>query len=63
MMKTTIIENFTSRNDAFDWVMSKMYDAVIGDISTDLQFRGNDAIIGEDDEFIYVGLFNNSGSC
>jgi len=58
MIKTTIIENFNSRNDAFDWVISKMQDAVIGDISTDLQFRGNDAIIGECEEFTYVGLYN-----
>ena len=58
MVKTTIIENFNSRNDAFDWVMSKMQYGIIGDITTDSKYRGNDAIIGECEEFIYVGLFN-----
>ena len=56
-MKTTVIENFNSRNDAFDWVMTKMNDAIIGDMTTDSKFRGNDAIIGECDEFIYVALY------
>ena len=58
MEKTTVIENFNSRNDAFDWVMTKMNDAIIGDMTTDSKFRGNDAIIGECDEFIYVALYN-----
>ena len=58
MMKTTIIENFNSRNEAFDWVISKMQNGIVGDITTDSQYRGIDAIIGECEEFTYVGLYN-----
>jgi hypothetical protein len=35
-----------------------MLDATVGNIKTTEQFRDNDAIIGEDDDVIYVGLYN-----
>jgi len=57
-MKKTIIQNFPSKADAFEWVMFKMLDATVGNIKTTEQFRNNDAIIGEDDDVIYVGLYN-----
>jgi hypothetical protein len=57
-MKKTIIQNFPSKADAFEWVMFKMLDATVGNIKTTEQFRNNDAIIGEDDNVIYVGLYN-----
>jgi hypothetical protein len=57
-MKKTIIENFPTKADAFEWVMFKMLDATVGCITTTQQFRNNDAIIGEDDDVIYVGLYN-----
>jgi len=57
-MKKTIIQNFPSKADAFEWVMFKMLDATVGNIKTTEQFRDNDAIIGEDDNVIYVGLYN-----
>jgi hypothetical protein len=57
-MKKTIIQNFPSKADAFEWVMFKMLDATVGNIKTTEQFRDNDAIIGETDEIIYVGLYN-----
>jgi hypothetical protein len=57
-MKKTIIQNFPSKADAFEWVMFKMLDATVGNIKTTEQFRDNDAIIGEDDDVIYVGLYN-----
>jgi hypothetical protein len=56
--KKTIIQNLPSKADAFEWVMFKMLDATVGNIKTTEQFRGNDAIIGEDDDVIYVGLYN-----
>jgi hypothetical protein len=57
-MKKTIIQNFPSKADAFEWVMFKMLDATVGNVKTTEQFRDNDAIIGEDDDVIYVGLYN-----
>ena len=57
-MKKTIIQNFPSKADAFEWVMFKMLDATVGNIKTTEQFRDNDAIIGEDTDVIYVGLYN-----
>ncbi len=57
-MKKTIIQNFPSKADAFEWVMFKMLDATVGCISTTKQFRNNDAIIGEDEDVIYVGIYN-----
>lgn len=57
-MKKTIIQNFPTKADAFEWVMFKMLDATVGNIKTTEQFRDNDAIIGEDDDVIYVGLYN-----
>lgn len=57
-MKKTIIQNFPSKADAFEWVMFKMLDATVGNIKTTEQFRDNDAIIGEDEDVIYVGLYN-----
>jgi hypothetical protein len=35
-----------------------MQNGIVGDITTDSQYRGIDAIIGECEEFTYVGLFN-----
>ena len=57
-MKKTIIQNFPSKADAYEWVMFKMLDATVGNIKTTEQFRDNDAIIGEDEYVIYVGLYN-----
>jgi hypothetical protein len=57
-MKNTIIQNFQSRSEAFDWVLECIQNATIGDIKTTEQFRDNDAIIGETEEIIYVGLYN-----
>jgi hypothetical protein len=57
-MKNTIIQNFQSRSEAFDWVLDCIQSATIGDIKTTEQFRDNDAIIGETEEIIYVGLYN-----
>ena len=57
-MKKTIIQNFTSKAEAFEWVMFKMLDATVGNVKTTEQFRNNHAIIGEDDNVIYVGLYN-----
>jgi hypothetical protein len=57
-MKKTIIQNFPSKADAFEWVMFKMLDATVGCITTTEQFRNNDAIIGEDEDVIYVGIYN-----
>jgi hypothetical protein len=57
-MKKTIIENFPSKADAFEWVVFKMLDATVGCITTTQQFRNNDAIIGEDEDVIYVGIYN-----
>ena len=57
-MKNTIIQKFPSKSDAFEWLMFKMLDATVGNIKTTEQFRDNDAIIGEDDDVIYVGLYN-----
>jgi hypothetical protein len=57
-MKKTIIQNFPSKADAFEWVMFKMLDATVGNVKTTEQFRDNDAIIGEDEDVIYVGLYN-----
>lgn len=62
MGKKTTIEIFDTRNDAFDWVMEKMNDLTVGEITTDVKFKGNDAVIGESDDFIFVALFN-FGSC
>ena len=63
MDKTTIIQNFNSRNDAFDWVMQKIQGVTIGDISSDSLFRDTDAVIGESDDIIFVGLYNVEQSC
>ena len=57
-MKNTIIQNFQSRSEAFDWVLECIQNATIGDIKTTEQFRDNDAIIGESLDVIYVGLYN-----
>jgi hypothetical protein len=57
-MKKTIIQNFPSKADAFEWVMFKMLDATVGNVKTTEQFRDNDAIIGEDTDVIYVGIYN-----
>lgn len=57
-MKNTIIQIFPTMADAFEWVSFRMLDAVVGNIRTKEQFRGNDAVIGEDDNTIYVGLYN-----
>ena len=57
-MKKTIIQNFPTKADAYEWVVFKMLDATIGCISTTKQFRNNDAIIGEDEDVIYVGIYN-----
>jgi hypothetical protein len=57
-MKKTIIQNFPTKADAYEWVVFKMLDATVGCISTTKQFRNNDAIIGEDEDVIYVGLYN-----
>jgi len=59
-MKKTIIQNFPTKADAYEWVVFKMLDATVGCISTTKQFRNNDAIIGEDEDVIYVGLYNVS---
>jgi hypothetical protein len=63
MDKTKIIQNFNSRNDAFDWVMEKIQGVTIGDISTDSIFRDTDAVIGESDQIIFVGLYNVDSIC
>jgi hypothetical protein len=57
-MKKTIIQNFPTKADAYEWVVFKMLDATVGCISTTKQFRNNDAIIGEDEDVIYVGIYN-----
>ena len=57
-MKKTIIQNFPSKADAFEWVMFKMLDATVGNVKTTEKFRNNDAIIGEDEDVIYVGIYN-----
>ena len=57
-MKTTIIENFNSRNDAFDWVMGKIQGVTIGEITTDKRFRNEEAIIGESEDTIFIGVYN-----
>jgi len=59
-MKKTIIQNFPTKADAYEWVVFKMLDATVGCISTTKQFRNNDAIIGEDENVIYVGIYNVS---
>ena len=56
-MKKTIIQNFPTKADAYEWVVFKMLDATVGCISTTKQFRNNDAIIGEDEDVIYVGIY------
>jgi hypothetical protein len=56
--KTTIIQQFSSMPEAFEWVVSKVADATVGSITTQHQYQGNDAIIGECDEITYVGLYN-----
>jgi hypothetical protein len=38
--------------------MFKMLDATVGCITTTQKFRDNDAIIGEDEDVIYVGIYN-----
>ncbi len=57
-MKKTVIQNFPTKADAYEWVVFKMLDATVGCISTTKQFRNNDAIIGEDEDVIYVGIYN-----
>ena len=57
-MKKTISQNFPTKADAYEWVVFKMLDATVGCISTTKQFRNNDAIIGEDEDVIYVGIYN-----
>ena len=56
--KTTVIQIFPTMAEAFEWVTFKMLDASVGDITTRAKYRDNDAIIGECQEFIYVGLYN-----
>lgn len=56
--KTTIIQQFPSMADAFEWVQFKMLDATVGNIKTKQKYQGTDAIIGECDEITYVGLYN-----
>lgn len=57
-MKKTIVQNFPTKADAYEWVVFKMLDATVGCITTTQKFRDNDAIIGEDTDVIYVGIFN-----
>ena len=57
-MNTTVIQQFPSKSEAFDWVTSKMLDCTIGNMTTTKQYNGCDAIIGLCDEIMYVGLFN-----
>ena len=56
--KTTIIQQFPSMADAFEWVVSKVADATVGSITTKHQYQGTDAVIGDCDGITYVGLFN-----
>jgi hypothetical protein len=56
--KTKVIQIFPTMADAFEWVTFKMLDATIGDLTTTKKFQGNDAVICECDETIYVGLYN-----
>jgi hypothetical protein len=56
--KTTIIQQFPSMADAFEWVQFKMLDATVGSITTKHQYQGTDAVIGECENITYVGLFN-----
>jgi hypothetical protein len=56
--KTTIIQQFPSMADAFEWVQFKMLDATVGNITTKHQYQGTDAVIGYCGEITYVGLFN-----
>jgi hypothetical protein len=58
MDKTKIIQNFNSRNDAFDWVMEKIQGVTIGEVSTDKRFRNEEAIIGECEDTIFIGVYN-----
>lgn len=62
-MKTTVIENFNSRNEAFDWVMSKIQGVTIGEVSTDKRFRGTEAIIGESEDTLFIGLYDIEPKC
>ena len=57
-MKTTIIQQFPSMPEAFEWVVSKVADATVSSITTKHQYQGTDAVIGEDGDVTYVGLFN-----
>jgi hypothetical protein len=56
--KTTIIQQFPSMADAFEWVQFKMLDATVGNIKTTKKYQGNDAVIGHCDDITYVGLYN-----
>jgi hypothetical protein len=56
--KTTIIQQFPSMADAFEWVISKVADATVGSITTKQQYQGTDAVIAECDQITYVGLYN-----
>ena len=56
--KTTIIQQFPSLAEAFEWVVSKVADATVGSITTKYQYEGTDAVIGDCGEITYVGLFN-----
>jgi len=56
--KTTIIQQFSSMTEAFEWVVSKVADATVGSITTQHQYQGTDAVIGDCDGITYVGLFN-----
>ena len=56
--KTTIIQQFPSMTEAFEWVVSKVAVATIGNMTTTKKYQGNDAVIGECDDITYVGLFN-----
>jgi hypothetical protein len=56
--KTTIIQQFPTMADAFEWVAFKMLDATVGNLTTTVQYQGTDAIIGVCDDITYVGLFN-----
>lgn len=56
--KTTIIQQFPSMTEAFEWVVSKVENATVGNITTKHQYQGTDAVIGDCDSITYVGLFN-----
>ena len=56
--KTTIIQQFPSLTEAFEWVVTQVADATVGNITTKHQYQGTDAVIGSTEKITYVGLFN-----